>query len=221
MGVRPLGPPGVPLAPAQDMGRSSCPMPSHGASLHPSQGARRSTHPSGHPKPQDQVRVSLECPGGERGSAGCPSPRSAREMPPSPPGLGHAGGLLQHPSTSPRPLHPPRAPSTSFPLPGSRKPEPPEQLPGVDPASTPPPTLTGSLGPPKPLGDVQGAAPLFALSHPLQQVRSGLGALWPGRGGGGHGGGEAPKPMHPWRLRTPGCVLGAALPREPEQRVKR
>lgn len=176
--------------------------------------------PLGTPNP----RIRSGCPWSAReereGLQGDPSPRSAREMPPSPPGLGRAGGLLQHPSASPGSPHPPRAPSTSFPLPGSRKPEPPEQLPGVDPASTPPPTLPGARGPPKPLGDVQGAAPLFALSHPLQQVRSGLGALW-WWWGGRHGGGEAPSPMHPWWLRTPGCVLGAALPREPEQRVKR
>lgn len=149
-----------------------------------------------------------------RGGGVCrrPSLHYAGEMPPSPPPWvqGILGGCCT----------PPRAPHTSLLLPGARKPEPPEQLSGVRPASTtPPPPLSGARGPPKPLGEMQRATPLFALSQLLRQVRSELGAAG---GRGGHGGGEAPSPLHPCRGGIPapkGARLGAALPREPVQRV--
>lgn len=106
-------------------------------------------------------------------------------------GLGTCGGA----AAAPDPCTPPWASSTSLPLPGAREPEQPEQLPRVDPASTAPTTFTGPRGPPKPLGDVQGAASLIALSQPLQQVQSGLGVASEGT----HTGREAPHPAHPSR----------------------
>lgn len=114
------------------------------------------------------------------------------------------GGLLQPP------CHP-RAPNTSLPPPEARKPDPSEQPPGVSPASTPPPTLAGVWGPPRPLGDVQRAASLITLSQPLQQVQSMLRAM----GGRDTEVGKPLSPMHP----SLGCTLGAAEPREPVQRV--
>lgn len=207
-----LPPSGIPPAPAWEGRRSSHRMRSCGASLHPSPGATRSTHPSlwG---PGAWSGGPQGCPGGGGGDLQVPFPALCRgdaTLAPSP-GSGNTGGML-HP--------PPRAPHTSLPLPGARKPEPPEQLSGVRPASTtPPPTLSGARGPPKPLGAMQRAAPLFALSQLLRQVRSELGAAG---GGGGHGGGEAPSPLHPCRGGIPapkGARLGAALPREPVQRV--
>lgn len=132
-----------------------------------------SLHPSGDLGP---LRVSLGCLGGEGGSVGT-----------------RFGGLLQRPT--------PGVPS--FPLPGARTPEPPEQLPGTPPASTPLPTLPRARSPPDPLGTPQGEAPLLPLRQHLPQVRSGL---W---GWGGHRGRTAPQPRvltlicHPWAPREP------------------
>lgn len=97
-------------------------------------------------------------------SSGCPQGAPEERELCEHPGLGTCGGA----AAAPDPCAPSWASSTSLPLPGAREPEPPEQLPGVD----PPTTFTGARCPPEPLGDVQGAASLIALSQPLQQVQS-------------------------------------------------
>uniref|UniRef100_A0A8B9EPT5 PDZ and LIM domain 2 n=1 Tax=Anser cygnoides TaxID=8845 RepID=A0A8B9EPT5_ANSCY len=81
----------------------------------------------------------------------------------------------------PAPAQRARGAATSRPAPGARKPEPPQQLPGASsPASFPPATIAT-----KPLGDGQGAAPVFTLPRPPQQPgpRAGHAALGGGLGG--------------------------------------